>query len=349
MSAIKRFTAALIALLMLASPAALATSVRYNTREAVRGQFMVSRVYDASANYRQSQSIGIFVNGAQLDAIHVEEEQTVSAGDTLVTYLAPMSDVDIARTEIALSQAQDDYAYEVGRRNQLIAEYRAAAAEAGNETDARIYELQAQREEILLQQYIAGAEAELASLAAQRDAALSSGEPRAISAGIDGTVSYITAADPGAALDYGRQMAAIFTPESLIISVYNPDGALKYGMKVSLRLESSSGQQYLSGTVISADNVLPGTQRTSMAYILPDEMPGSTAIRSVTVTADTMIVENAVLVNNSALQYKDGKCYVRILGQDGSVRVRYVNLAMTGDSESWIILGVEPGDKLITK
>ena len=63
----------------------------------------------------------------------------------------------------------------------------------------------------------------------------------------------------------------------------------------------------------------------------------------------TISVDDVVVVNNNTIQYANSKPYVRMLTDDGIVRTRYVNIAMLGDSESWIILGVEPGDKLITK
>ena len=347
MWAIRKFAAALGALMLLSAPALAAP--RYNTREAQKTDFSVSSVFDGAVIYQQSQMIVNYASGTSLSEVLVEEGQTVSAGDTVATYVSPVTEVDIARAETALSQAQDDYDYEISQRSRQIAEYREASANAGNPTDARIYELQAQREELLLTQYAGEAEAELAALTAQRDAALASGEPKPIGCSIDGVVYYVTNLDPGSELPQGREVAGVVTPESMIIRVDNSGGALKYGMRVDMRLESSSGQQYVTGTVVSCDNVLPAALRSGVAYIVPDSLPGAQSFRSVTVTAETLLVEGVTVVSNQTLQYQNGRCYVRILDEDGAVRTRYVKVAMSGGSDSWIILGVEPGDKLIAK
>ncbi|MBQ4089441.1 MAG: hypothetical protein IJC56_06145, partial [Clostridia bacterium] len=125
-------------------------------------------------------------------------------------------------------------------------------------------------------------------------------------------------------------------------------GALKYGMKVELTLEGN-GKAVVAATVISADNVLPGALQSRVAYVLPDEMPTGAGYNRASVYAKTISVDDVVVVNNNTIQYANSKPYVRMLTDDGIVRTRYVNIAMLGDSESWIILGVEPGDKLITK
>lgn len=347
MWAIKKFVAAFSVFALLSVPGLAAP--RYNTREAQKTDFSISRVYDGAVVYQKSQTVANHAAGASLSEVLVAEGQQVSAGDTVATYVSPMTDVDIARAEIALSQAQDDYDYEIAQRSRQISEYREAAASADNPTDARIYELQAQREELLLAQYAAEAEAGLATLTAQLDAALTSGEPRPICCSMDGCISYVTNLSPGSELPQGRDVAGIFAPETMIIRVDNSDGALKYGMQVDIRLESSSGQQYVSGTVVACDNVLPGALRSGAAYVVPDELPGAQSFRSVTVTAETLLIEGATVVSNQALQYRNGKCCVMILDDDGAVHTRYVNVAISGASESWIILGVEPGDKLIAK
>lgn len=346
MWAIKR-AAALIAAIMLISVSALAAP-RYNTREATLGDLTVSKVYNASISYQQSQWLANRVSGAYLTEVLVEEGQTVAAGDTLMTYTAPVSEVDIARARTALSQAQDDHEYELSRRNQLISEYRAASASASDATDARIYELMAQREEIQLGIYTAEAESGIAALTANLDSMLAADQPKPVTAAIDGTVSYITALDPGQAIDNGRDLAGIFTPETIILRVSN-DGALKYGMQVSLKLDGKDGYSIVSGTVISCDNVLPGTLQSGVACILPDTMPGTQAFRSATVTAETLCIERVTVVSAAALQYQNGRCYVRVLDDEGAVHVRYVDVAINGDGSAWILQGVEPGDKLIAK
>lgn len=345
MSAIKRICAAAMALTFICAGAYAAP--RYSTKEAEFGEFVKKRTFDGSVIYRQKQSLTVYTSDATMGEMLTQEGAEVTAGDTVATYYAPMNEVDIARTEMALAQAQDDYDYEIAQRTKVIEEYRAAAESASNSTDARINELMAQKEELLLQQYSAEAQAEIASLTAARDAAVVSAEPKSVVIGMSGTVSYASRTDAGSTIA-GRELISVFDPASLIVRVDNSSGELKYGMKVELTLEGAA-KAVVTGTVISADNVLPGSLHTGLAYVLPDELPGTQSFSRATVSTQTISVQDAVIVTNQAIQYSSGKPYVRILTADGIVRTRYVNLAMLGDSESWIILGVEPGDKLITK
>ena len=345
MSAIKRFTAFAAAMMLCFTASA---APRYSTREAVIGDYEVSRVYEGSVIYQTTQWITNSVSDAVLSEVFMENEQSVDAGETAITYTAPMSSVDIARAELAYTQALDDHEFEMNQRAKIISEYRDAAAAAGNETDARIYELMAQREEILMAQYQAEAEASIGALAAKYEAAVNSDQPKPVNVGISGTVNYITNLEPGEGISGGRDIVGVFDPHSIIISVPNTNNTLKYGMKVNMRL-SGSMQANISGTVVSCDNVLPGALYSGMAYILPDTYPGNLSYRNATVTADTLHIEGVVVASASTVNYRDGKAYVRVLGDDGSVHVRYINLAMTGEYDSWIISGVEPGDKLITK
>lgn len=345
MSAIKKICAGALALTIMCA-GAVATP-RYNTREAEINTFEKKSVFGSSVIYRSSQSVAVYTGGATMGEMLTEAGAMVAAGDTVATYYAPMNDVDIARTEMALAQAQDDYEYEMAQRSRIIAEYREAAANADNETDARINELMAQKEELLLTQYDAAAQAEIAGLTAQRDAAITSHEPKPVNVGIDGMVAFASRTDSGANIT-GRELVSVFTPDSMIIRVDNSSGALKYGMKVELTLEGN-GKAVVAATVISADNVLPGALQSKVAYVLPDEMPTGAGYNRASVYAKTISVDDVVVVNNNTIQYANSKPYVRILTDDGIVRTRYVNIAMLGDSESWIILGVEPGDKLITK
>lgn len=345
MSAIKRICAGALALMVMSGCAIAAP--RYNTKEAVTDEFVKKGTFGSSVIYRSTQSIAVYTGGALMGEMLTEAGVAIEAGDTVATYYAPMSDVDIARTELALSQAQDDYNFEIAQRTRVIEEYREAASLASDSTDARINELLAQKEELMLARYDASAQAELAALTAQRDAAITSSEPRNVTAGMSGVVAFASRTDAGANIQ-GRELVSIFDPASMIIRVDNSSGALKYGMKVDLTLEGN-GKATVSATVISADNVLPGALQSGAAYVLPDEQPSGVGYNRASVAARTITVKDVVVVPNDAIQYSNSKPYVRILTEDGVLRTRYVSIAMLDNSESWIILGVEPGDKLIIK
>ena len=119
-------------------------------------------------------------------------------------------------------------------------------------------------------------------------------------------------------------------------------------MKVTLNLEGTN-KKSVSATVVSADNVLPGSMYSGAAYVLPDEVITDAGYNKASLYTQTLSVKDVVMVDNDTIQYANSKPYVRILTADGVVRTRYVKIAMMGDNKTWVIRGVEPGDKLITK
>jgi len=345
MWAIKRIFAGAAAMLLIGSCAFAAP--RYSTKEAAVDEFEKTSTFNCQVIYRSTQSVAVYNGGATMGEMLIEAGAAVEAGDVVATYYAPMSDLDITRTELALAQAIDDHEFELDQRNQIIEEYRLAAENASDPADARINELLAQKEELMLDKYVAGAEANIAALTAQRDAALASDQPKDVTAGLSGLVADTARIDAGMAIN-GKQLVGIFDPTSLLIRVDNSAGTLKYGMKVTLNLEGAN-KKSVSATVVSADNVLPGALHSGAAYVLPDETITDAGYNRASLYTQTLSVKDVVIVDNDAIQYSNSKPYVRILTADGVVHTRYVKIAMIGDNKSWVIRGVEPGDKLITK
>lgn len=347
MSAIKRIAAFAAAAVMLVSSAAFAAP-RYNTKEAELTDFTVKKTYKGSVIYQVSASAALYQPGAIMNEITIQAGDQVNAGDTIATYTAPISDVDIAHAENALARESDDYEYELARRQLVVDEYREAAEKSASPTEKRRNELHAEKAEIELEQYRAEGEARVASFAAQRDAAVTSGDIKYVGAPITGIVAYVRKIDQGADMN-GKEIAGFFDPHSLIIRVNNEDGRLKYGMSVDITLEGGKNRVTVPGTVISADNVLPGQQRGGYVYILPDEYPGDILFNSVEVSAVTMYIPDVVVVDNSTVQYANGQSFVQVLDTDGTIRTRYVKVGMVSTNNTWILYGVEPGDKLIAK
>lgn len=347
MSATKKFICAALALMLLASSALAATGVRYSTTTVETKAFKRTTSLQGQILYLSTQSITVSDSGARLGEILVAAGDRVAAGDPVATYTLPESATDRKQKEVDLRAARDDYEYELSARAAALDDMSARLAAETDETESRILELQIERQKLTDEAWQAEAEANISALDAAYQAAVTAGDEKTLYAGISGVVDSVAQLDPGA-LVAGKALVVLRDPADAIVRVDNSGSLLKYGMAVELRLSGYSSQSSAKGVVVAADNVLPGELRGGAAYVALDAPPGGT-YTSATVTATTMYVEGALAADSDGVSYKDGRYYVEILGADGAVHTRYVVKAMDNGSDAWIPLGVNEGDKLITK
>ena len=349
MSAIKRVCAFGIAALILSLPAQAGTGARYSTDQVELGTFKRTTTLDGEIQYLETQGLFVTDPDATLGEILVATDDAVKAGQAIATYTVTVSGTVEKQAEIDLSEAKDDYAYECQSRTDEIDSLHAQLQTEADTTSAHILELQIARAELTYEKYRADAEANIASLTTAYEKAQAADEPRTLNAGISGVV-YSVAQDPaGSSIDSSKMLAALYNPEKVLVRVDNSEGALRYGMEVEVRLSGWSTQTTAKGTVVSADNVLPGELRTGYAYVAYDASSKGGAYTSAQVVAITMSMKNALIVSSQAVSFDDEKSFVRILGADGTVHTRYVVKAMDSGSDVWIAQGVSEGDKLIAK
>ena len=70
---------------------------------------------------------------------------------------------------------------------------------------------------------------------------------------------------------------------------------------------------------------------------------------SASVIAVTLEVKDVLIASSSAFTYSGGAVYVKLLGEEDSVRVRYVAKGPENSSNTWLLYGAEAGDRLIVK
>jgi len=346
MSAIKKTACLALALALLASSALAVTGVRYSTTTVEKTTFKRTSSLQGQILYLSTQSITVSASGARLGEILVSEGDQVAAGDTVATYTLLESATDQKQREVELREARDDYEYELSARAAAIDEMSARRAAEADETEARILELEIERQQLVDEKWQAEAEANIASLEAAYQSAMTAGEEKTLCAGISGIVDSVAQLASGALIS-NRALVTLRDPTNALVRVDDPDGLLKYGMAVELRLSSNTSQSNATGVVVAAGNVLPGELRGGSAYIAWNAT--GAAYNSATVTATTMYVEGALTADSDGVTYKDSRYYVEILGADGAVHTRYVVKAMDTGTAAWIALGVSEGDKLITK
>jgi multidrug efflux pump subunit AcrA (membrane-fusion protein) len=347
MSAIRKTICLAAALALIISPATAVTGVRYATAPVEKKAFKRTTTAQGAILYLSTQAIAVYDSGACLGQVLVAAGDQVEAGDPVATYTLPASATDQKQREIDLREAQDDYEYELSARTAQLDELNAQLEAETDETNARILELEIERQKLTDEKWRVEAEANIASLESAYEAAMTAGDEKTLYAGISGVVDSVAQLEPGTPVA-GKALVTLRDPSNALIQVDNSAGLLKYGMEVDLRLAGYSSQASAKGTVVAADNVLPGELRGGYAYVAWDASQPA-AYNSATVTATTMYVEGALVASSQALSYRDGRYYVEVLDAEGAVHTRYVAKAMDNGSDTWIALGVNEGDKLITK
>lgn len=334
--------------LALFCPASLAAS-QFATKEAAQGTLSRQSTFEGEIQYLTTENVTLSLEGAILTEFLAEPGQTLQAGDPILSYTLEMDPEQLLRRKIALEDAEDDHAYELSQRQKRIEEYQEAAQSAPTQAQRRQNELLAQKEELLLAQYVPGAEAEIARLQAEYDQAAQAGTPRQLCCATGGVLYSLYQMSPGEVIPTGKTLAHLYDPATMRIRVADPSGELKYGMQVDLLFSDKSAKATATGQVISAANVLPALQQSAYALVLPDAPLSDLGYSPVSATAQTLHLENVTLVSDQCLEFVNGGYRVRLLDSEGGIHMRYVNRALAAGQNIWVIQGVEPGDKLITK
>ena len=345
MSAIKRFVAIMAACVLALCVGAFAAS-RYMTRSAGVGKFVIRTSLNGGIQYLKTGAAVMRDDNATLLTMEVATGDRVEAGQLVATYSVDVSYAEVVRAENALSEAKDDYEYGLAYRQAAIESYRSAVESGTDPVDKRINELLLLKAEKELEVYLNTTGGEISALEASLEAVKASRETRCVYAPMDGIVDSVATA--GIAIAKGKTVITLYDPESAVIICPDPKGELKYGMEVDIQLSGRNRQANTTGTVVGCDNVRFASQRSGYAYILCDAAKAG-GYYSVSVSAVTLEVVDALIVSSSTLNYNNGSSFVRILDNSESVSIRYVSKGFENASETWILFGINDGDRLIVK
>lgn len=345
MSVIKRIAAIALAVALTLCVGAYAVS-RYTTRNASVGDFIIRSSINGGIQYLRTGAAVMRDENATLLTMEVATGDRVEAGQLVATYSVEVSYAEVVKAENALSEAKDDYEYGLTARQAAIDGYSGAIESETDPDEKRINELLLLKAEKELEYFISSSESTISALETSLETVKASREVRNVYAPMSGIVDSVAAA--GIAIARGKPVITLYDPESAVIVCPDARGELKYGMEVDIQLSGRNRQANTTGIVVGCDNVRFASQRGGYAYILCDAAKAG-GYYSVSVTAVTLEVDDVLIVPSSTLSYNNGSNYVRILGENESVSTRYVSKGFENASETWILGGVNDGDRLIVK
>lgn len=301
--------------------------------------------FPSSANIVYEGQQGIF------QGFVVKRGAFVQAGDVIGTVLVEGSDVAYTNAQLSLQRSQEAYtegclSYEESIRQA----YDALAAI----TDSYEKEMQNLRIRTLESQYALYRYQQEHNIAQQQEALdelVPDNTLLEITAPATGYIERLEPIRDETIINDGRHMGLIYCLDSVLVSVPNESGSFRYGMEVEINAGSKNNPLVYKGTVIAADNVLPQSQRTGMAYIAVDVDPSTLDIETVlklniTVKGESVTIQNVALLPRNAVVMENGDHYVTLY-EDGILKKRFVLVADSNTDVSWIVAGLNIGDLVV--
>lgn len=284
-------------------------------------------------------------DGLKFESYAVKRGDMVRAGDVLAVFSSNVDEVSLAEEKLRLERTQDAFDAETESRQAEIDGMQLSLLSLRDSNEIRMSELKIRRAELSLEQYIYQTEAEIQDIQKRIDDLEAQRADSCMLAPVDGIIHKIITRKAGDRIYRNETMIVMYSTAGALVQVKNSQGALRYGMEVEITVGNLK-RQSIPGTVVSADQMLPASQKTGYAYIKPAYYdPMSTSVENPKVSASTIFLDNVLLVPRSALGLESGRYYVTQLS-DGVPGKRYVN-AFVGNDYGWVIQGIEPGDEVI--
>lgn len=353
-----RISAVLLALLCMCLPA-LAESenlisqdmiksdtVNYNSVVVESGAY--ERKISAGVNeyYPHYSILSVEVSGARFGEFLVSKGDEVKKGDVLATFTLDVDETAIASAELELQRAREALEKTIEDAQESEMELHQALLQATDAYERELIQLQIQRSEIVLEQYVFSQERTIAELEERIEEMLLQQEGSVMISPEDGVIWEIEFKRTGEKVREGENLILMYREDKLLLSVDNTDGALRYGMDVTVEIGASKRRVQLPGRVVGCDTLIPSAERSGTAYIEFDAPKDEKLIRP-TIQAMTVQLEDVLTVSRNATEMTSGKYYVTKL-VNGVPQKRFINAVVTsGMKQIWVLQGLNEGDEII--
>ena len=331
----------------------------YETAVAERGTFVMEATTNAVQYYPYTYNL-CFENGsAKFLTYTVKKGDEVKKGDVLARFTIDKSQAELTRLQLELQRAQEETAGGIREREQNIEATRAELAAAADAAEKEILELTLKKLEIELKQFKHSRQ----YTESQKQAAYNEEYARrttdVITSPVDGVVSHLVNKNVNDAVSPNETLITLNAGDTTLYAISNENGNFRYNMPVEVQVYGRNNPVTLPGRVIAADDAIPAKERTGYALIQLDPYEGEIPTRESypQVTAETMRLENVLLIPSQTVTWEDNLKYEAItLDQkipavtkltDGMAQKRYIDLAAQSQQYAMVLSGVKEGEALI--
>ena len=312
----------------------------YNSVQVQQGSFIKEYTVQAIPYYPLQQALTLEKNGAFFAEFAVKEGQSVKKGDVLVRFTADASNVTLERLVREIALLEEETALGISQRNEAIEMLKNTQAEGLNKEKNEIL-IKKQKAELQHYQYLQ--QRSIEALKQEKKAEQEKLNGYTLTAPEDGKVFDLARIQAGDPVVAGQSLMTLVRTDVVQLQVRNSAGELRYNMPVKVTVGRRNDQSVLAGRIVAADGAIPSQKRTGIAYI---SVEADKEMIDPKVTAETVRLDNVLVVERNAVVMENGKYYVTKL-LDGMLQKRYISFGMNSASNAWIIHGVAAGDTLI--
>ena len=321
--------------------------INYKTTEVVVGSFVKESTTSASEYYPLTYNVQFDQSNAKFVEFTVKRGDTVKAGDVLARFNITGSDVAFTRMEKNLTRTKEDTEKGIRSREEAIEQQRAMIAAMADGYEKEKAMLTLRKLETELEKYIHSQNYSIDSQTKAFEEEKARRANNVLIAPVDGVISEMAYKKVDDAVSPGETLVTISSEEVLLLRIKNDGVNMRYNMPVQVKSGNNKQQVILSGRVVAADDVIPEQERTGYAFIELDPYDTEEIkLRALKVTANTVQLDDVLLIQRSAATLEAGKYYVTKL-TDGMVQKRYIEFGMNNTQYAWAMAGVEAGETLV--
>jgi len=323
-----------------------ADAVNYNLEIAETGAYERSASGSAEEFYPHAEILSVEVSGARFGEYLVSRGDEVKKGDVLATFTLDTDEAALASLELDLQRAREALDKVVADAEETELEMQRSLLNAADAHEKEMIGLKLQRAKLALEQYVFTQERTIADLEKRIDEMRAEQQGSVMVAPEDGVIYEIVFKRTGETVREGETLIAMYRTEGMLLSVDNSDGALRYGMDVTVEIGNNKSRIQLPGRVVGADTLIPAAERSGRAYI-EFELPEGEKLTRPNVQATTVQLEDVITLSRSAVKMDGGKYFVTVL-EDAVPQKRLINAVVNvGIRRVWVLQGLNAGDEII--
>jgi multidrug efflux pump subunit AcrA (membrane-fusion protein) len=334
----------LLAILLLLTPAAAAQDILvpetqptkapddltdYQTVEVTRGSVVYQMLSaTASVYYPLEQQVVCQEDGVRFQKYVIETGDTVKKGDLIAYLYRPGNQTDLARLKLNLQQAEESMREAINQRQARIDQLQVQANEKTDIREREILRLTIEYQKTDLELYKYEQQKSIDS----RKESLTRYDPIPVYATMDGTITTLRS-HPEDELSSGSVLLTIRDESIRYLRMKSGASSLAYNLPLfltpSITGEQEGSASTISGRVIAAQNVVPGTFAYcgDTAYLLPDPgqtLPDATVYK---INGDLRRIDDILILPEEALtDHRGHQAYATVLLPDGSAETRLITL-----------------------
>lgn len=318
----------------------------YKTAEVKASEYIKTNSGKLSLVYPMQAKITCSVSNAKLEKVFVTEGKEVKKGEILATLKIEEDSVRRKELELQLKRAMEEYDLEIAKKEAAI-EAAVINAQELSFSQLRIAELNIEKQRIALEKYIYLTEKQIEKIRdniEEMDEIQKNGE---LVAPMDGVVKTITSRRIGDWLNKGEVIVSMYSTDYYLLKAADIGEKLRYNMNVTVETGSSGSRRTYPAKVISSPNILPSTVLQTYALIqLDDSVEPINFVKKATFSGNVQELYEIPAIDKNAIRRDNSKYYVYIL-EDGMVKTRYIKVGPSDGNVTWILDGVDLGQKVI--